>query len=266
MKNSRIACTILCFLFLQAISLRGAPELPDKENFHIFLLVGQSNMAGRGKVTPADKKPHPRVLMLNKAGQWVPATDPLHFDKPGLVGVGLGKTFGTIVAEKNPGITVGLIPCAHGGSPISVWQPGKYYKPTRGHPWDDAIKRAKLAMKGGALKGILWHQGESDSKQGLAEVYEKKLHDLISRFRRELDAPQVPFIAGQMGVFKERPWSDAKKRVDQAHLELPKKLKHAGFVDSKGLGHKGDRVHFSASSYRELGRRYAEAFFKLTTR
>ena len=266
MSNSRFGTLILCFLFFQAISPSGAAELPDKENFHLFLLVGQSNMAGRGKVTLADKKPHPRVLMLNKAGQWVPAADPLHFDKPGMVGVGLGKTFGTIVAEKNPGITVGLIPCAHGGSPISVWQPGKYYNPTRGHPWDDAIKRAKLAMNAGTLKGILWHQGESDSKQGLAEAYEKKLHDLISRFRRELDAPQVPFIAGQMGVFKERPWSDAKKLVDQAHRELPKKLKHADFVDSKGLSHKGDRVHFHASSYRELGRRYAEAFFKLTTR
>ena len=264
MNCKRFGILILGFLFVQAISLRGAPVLPNKENFHLFLLVGQSNMAGRGKVGPADKKPHPRVLMLNKAGEWAPATDPLHFDKPGMVGVGLGKTFGTIVAEKSPGIAVGLIPCAHGGSPISVWQPGKYYRPTRGHPWDDAMKRAKLAMKTGTLKGILWHQGESDSKQGLAEAYEKKLHDLVSRFRKELDAPQVPFIAGQMGVFEERPWSEAKKRVDQAHRELPMKMKNAGFVNSKGLAHKGDKVHFDASSYRELGRRYADVFFKLT--
>jgi len=223
MRRKRFGTLILGFLFVQTACLR-AVELPNKENFHLFLLVGQSNMAGRGKVTPADKKPHPRVLMLNKAGQWAPATDPLHFDKPRMVGVGLGKTFGTVIAEKSPGITVGLIPCAHGGSPISVWQPGRYYKPTRGHPWDDAIKRANLAMKAGTLKGILWHQGESDSKQGLAEVYEKKLHDLVSRFRKELNARQVPFIAGQMGIFKERPWSDAKKRVDQVHRELPRKL------------------------------------------
>jgi hypothetical protein len=265
MKNSRIAGTILCFLFFQAISPSGATELPAKEKFHLFLLVGQSNMAGRGKVTPADKKPHPRVLMLTKAGKWTPAIDPLHFDKPGMVGVGIGKTFGSLVAEANPGITIGLIPCAHGGSPISSWQPGQYYKPTRGHPWDDAIKRARLAMKAGALKGILWHQGESDSKKGLAEVYEKKLHDLVSSFRRELDVPQVPFVAGQMGIFKERPWNDAKKLVDQAHRELPIKLKRAGFVDAKGLEHKGDKVHFDASSYRELGRRYAKAFFELTS-
>ena len=265
MRRKRYFSLILGFLFFQAISLRGATELPAKENFHLFLLVGQSNMAGRGKVTPADKKPHPRVLMLKKAGQWVPAADPLHFDKPRMVGVGLGKTFGTLVAQKSPEVTVGLIPCAHGGSPISVWQPGRYYKPTRGHPWDDAIKRSKLAMKAGTLKGILWHQGESDSKAGLAEAYEKKLHDLVARFRKELDAREAPFLAGQMGIFKERPWSDAKKRVDQAHRELPKKLKHAGFVGAKGLDHKGDQTHFDASSYRELGRRYADVFFKLTS-
>jgi len=98
MRRKRYFSLILGFLFFQAISLRGATELPTKENFHLFLLVGQSNMAGRGKVTPADKKAHPRVLMLNKAGQWVPAADPLHFDKPRMVGVGLGKTFGTLVA------------------------------------------------------------------------------------------------------------------------------------------------------------------------
>ncbi len=264
MRRNQFTFLILSSLFIQTICLRAVPELPAKENFHLFLLVGQSNMAGRGKVAPADKKPHPRVLMLNKVGEWVPAADPLHFDKPGMVGVGLGKTFGVMVAEKNPGVTVGLIPCAHGGSPIAVWQPGRYYKPTRGHPWDDAIKRAKLAMKAGTLKGILWHQGESDSKKGLAEVYERKLHDLVSRFRKELAAPQVPFVAGQMGLFKERPWSDAKKLVDQVHRELPVKIKNAGFVDSKGLSHKGDKTHFEASSYRELGRRYADVFFKLT--
>ena len=80
-------------------------------------------------------------------------------------------------------------------------------------------------MKDGVLKGILWHQGESDSRAGPAEVYEKKLHDLISRFRKELNAPEVPFIAGQMGQFVERPWSDAKKLVDTAHRSLPEKVK-----------------------------------------
>lgn len=68
--------------------------LPAKENFHLFLLVSQSNMAGRGEVTADDQRPDPRVLMLDKEGRWVPAVDPMHFDKPAVVGVGLGRTFG----------------------------------------------------------------------------------------------------------------------------------------------------------------------------
>ena len=71
----------------------ATPELPAKENFHLYLLVGQSNMAGRGKVTEQDKETHPRVLVFNKQGKWAPAVDPLHFDKPGIAGVGLGKSF-----------------------------------------------------------------------------------------------------------------------------------------------------------------------------
>ena len=266
MTHTRISISILCLLLFQVIPPGGAAELPDKENFHLFLLVGQSNMAGRGKVTPDDRKPHPRVLMLTKAGQWVPAADPVHFDKPGMVGVGLGKTFGALIAEKKPGITVGLIPCAHGGSPISAWQPGQYYKPTRGYPWDDAIKRAGTAMKKGSLKGILWHQGESDSRKGLAGIYEARLHELVARFRAQLEAPEVPFIAGQMGIFPERPWSDPKKQVDHAHRDLATKVSNAAFVPANGLNHKGDKVHFSADACRELGRRFAKAYLGLGNR
>lgn len=265
-KFFTIITLLTCGLLSASLSGQAAEQvtLPDAQNLHLYLLVGQSNMAGRGKVTEQDKQPHPRVLMLNKERQWVPAVDPLHFDKPSVVGVGIGKTFGIEIASDNPGITIGLIPCAVGGSPISSWQPGEFYPPTQSHPWDDAIARAKVAMKAGTLKGILWHQGESDSKDGLAEIHEEKLHDLIARFRKELQAPDVPFIAGQMGQFAERPWSDAKKKVDAAHQHLADKVKHAAFVSSDGLKHKGDEVHFDADSYRELGRRYADAYRRLT--
>jgi hypothetical protein len=198
--------------------------------------------------------------MLSKNDRWVPAVDPLHFDKPGVVGVGLGRTFGIEIAEADPDITVGLIPCAAGGSPIASWEPGGYHGQTRSHPYDDSIRRAKVALKSGTLKGILWHQGESDSQAGKAEVYEEKLHALIARFRKELDAPNIPFIAGQMGQFAERPWSEAKRLVDKAHQDLPTKVPHTAFVDSDELTHKGDQVHFDAKSYREFGRRYAKAY------
>lgn len=239
-------------------------KLPSKDRLHLFLLVGQSNMAGRGKVEDQDTTPHPRVLMLNKKTKWVPAVAPLHFDKPGIVGVGLGRTFGIEIANANPEITVGLIPCGVGGSPISTWEPGKFYPATKSHPYDDALRRARVAIKNGTLKGILWHQGESDSKPDAAPLYAKKLHELIARFREELNAPDAPFIAGQMGQFKESPWSDAKKQVDAVHQQLPEKVPHSAFVSSDGLSHKGDKVHFDSKSYRELGKRYAKAYQSLT--
>jgi len=187
----------------------------------------------------------------------------LHFDKPG-AGTGLGKTFAIEIAAANPDIVVGLIPCAVGGSPIDSWRPGEFYPATKSHPWDDAIRRAKLAMKSGVLKGILWHQGESDSKDTLATTYEPKLHDLISRLRKELDAPKVPFLVGQLGQFSDQPWDNARKQVDQAHRNLPSRIPHTAFVSSEGLRHKGDKVHFDTASYREFGKRYAQAFLRLT--
>lgn len=262
MFNLGFAVRLAAIVSIGLTAALGQPALPAKDKFHLFLLVGQSNMAGRGIVAAEDKVPPARVLMLSKAGEWVPAVDPLHFDKPA-AGVGLGRTFGIEIAAATADVTIGLIPCAVGGSPIDAWRPGEFYQPTRSHPWDDAIRRAKLALQSGTLKGILWHQGESDSSRELAPVYERKLHELIARFREELKAPAVPFIAGQLGQFAEAPWTEYRQQVDAAHRALPAKVKNTAFVSSDGLSHKGDKVHFDSESYRELGRRYAKAYLEL---
>lgn len=256
---------ILCLLafFVSVFAAAEDAPLPAKDKFHLFLLVGQSNMAGRGVVETQDLVVNPKVLMLSKEGKWVPAVDPMHFDKPA-AGVGLGKTFGQIIAEANPGVTIGLIPCAVGGSPIDTWKPGVFYPATKSHPWDDMVKRVELALPAGTLKGILWHQGESDSLPGLAETYAAKLQDLVKRLRELVKAPEVPFIAGQMGMFEGVPWTPEKVLVDKVHRELPKLVPHTAFVTAEGLNHKGDKVHFDSAAYRELGKRYAAAFLKMT--
>jgi hypothetical protein len=265
--NARAAVLLaglgVAFGWLLAPSEAAQAPIPPKARFRLFLLVGQSNMAGRGEVTPADTHPHPRVMMLSRSGAWVPAADPMHFDKPDVVGVGLGRSFGISLADADPSIAIGLIPAAVGGSPIDTWKPGIFYPPTRSHPWDDAIARARLAMPAGTLDGILWHQGESDATPELAPGYQAKLDDLIARFRATLEAPDVPFIAGQMGRFRDHPWDAARTEVDRAHRNLPGRVRRTAYVSAEGLAHKGDGVHFDAESYRLLGRRYAEAYTAL---
>ena len=235
--------------------------MEQERDFHLYLLTGQSNMAGRGQVEPQNREIHPRVFMLDKAGKWVPAVDPLHFDKS-IAGVGPGLTFGRIMADREPSIRVGLIPCAAGGSPISVWKHGGFWEQTNSKPYDDTIERTGIAMKNGILKGILWHQGESDSNENDAELYEDRLVELINTLRRELSAPEVPFVAAALGDFVVEGNPHARV-VNGALRRIPQRVKNTAYVDSNGLDHKGDNVHFSAESARELGRRYAEAMIRL---
>jgi len=217
-------------------------------NFHLYLLIGQSNMAGRGKIELQDKVAVPRVLMLNKANEWVSAVDPIHFDKT-IAGVSLGRTFGIEMAKANKEVKIGLIPCAVGGTPIRRWQ-------QQGDLYQAALKRAKIAQKDGVIKGILWHQGENDSgKEETAKIYEQQLHAMVNAWRKDLNGGNIPIVVGEMGRFYKR--AKFKHVVDAALMALPGKMKHAAWVSAEGLNHKGDVVHFNAAGYRELGKRYA---------
>jgi len=218
-------------------------------------------MAGRGVVEKIDQKQHPRILMLNKENNWVLAHEPMHFDKPERIGTGLGFAFAHAMAEhnaqKNIKTKIGLIPSAVGGSSISVWKPGGFYKTTQVHPYDDAIKRAKIAMESGTLKAILWHQGESDSSARKAPHYKQALITLAAGLRQDLQAPDIPFIVGGLGGFveKRRPQS---VQINAILQDAPNFIPNTVFVSASGLKDKGDNLHFNSASYRALGKRYAE--------
>lgn len=253
------ALTAVALLVVQARGERNMTEQarPLRQDFHLYLLIGQSNMAGRGRIAGQDTKVHPRVLTLNKAGKWVAAKDPIHFDKR-FAAVGPGLTFGKVMAERDKSVRIGLIPCAVGGTSISKWQPGARDSVTRTHPYDDAIRRARLAMADGVLKGILWHQGEGDQSPEASGKYLRRLVTLVKTLRKDLKAPDVPFVAGQLGEFLTR-----RQGVNDAIRRAMLQVRHAACVDSARLGHKGDKVHFSAAAARELGRRYARAIVPL---
>jgi Carbohydrate esterase, sialic acid-specific acetylesterase len=231
----------------------------------LFVLAGQSNMAGRGVVEADDRVSHPRVEMLTRDLVWAPAVDPVHFDKPA-AGVGPGRAFGLAIAAHDGSAQVGLVPTAVGGSPISAWRPGALYAETGTHPYDDALARVRVAQRSGRVRAVLWHQGESDATPALSVAYADRLRELIARFRADLGEPDLPFLIGQLGQFEGAPWSAAKVRVDSAQRAVAASMHNVAFVTAEGLVDKGDTLHFDARSARELGRRYAAAYERMVER
>lgn len=214
----------------------------------LFLLIGQSNMAGRGKVEEQDKVENPNIFMLTKDLKWVVAKDPVHFDK-GAAGVGLCSEFARDLHKADPKSNIGLIPCAMGGSSLDQWQPGKPLYTT-------AVTRAKEALKQGKLAGILWHQGESDAKPELIATYPARFETMITQLRKELGAENVPVLIGEV-----IPGHGKHDEVNVALAETAKKTSNAVLVSSADLGKK--QLHYDSADYRALGKRYAEAFLKM---
>ena len=256
-----MATSLVVTINHSAISADDASiKLPAKEKLHLYLLIGQSNMAGRGEVEAADKVAHPRVLAFSKDHAWTPAVDPLHFDKSS-AGVGLGSTFGRVMAEADPSITIGLVPCAVGGTPLSRWEKDRDL-------YEQAIVRAKLALKDGTLKGILWHQGEADSaKEETARSYADRLSQMIQDMRAELNAEQAPFVAGELGRFLRKVNAQGNPSFwplvnEQLHA-IPARVPRTAVASSEGLAAKSDQVHFDSASLREYGKRYAAAMQNL---
>lgn len=262
-KSVSLICSAVLLLLLGcSTASQPVAELPESP-LHIYLLAGQSNMAGRGDVEDLDRTPVPNVFALNSAMEWVEAKEPLHFDKPDVIGVGPGFAFGRAMAEANPGVRIGLIPGAVGGSSIRAWLPNEVHTQTNSRPWDDALSRTfrVLAQQGGELKGIIWHQGESDSNE-FAPQYEAALVDLVERFRREFHDPDLPFIAAQLADFYVAD-NSAGGEINAAIANLPERLPHTAVVTAEGLTPKSDNIHLDTASAREIGRRYAEAMLAL---
>jgi hypothetical protein len=239
-------------LFLAAIasliSVTSAFAQEAPKDMKLFLLIGQSNMAGRGKVEEQDKVENPNIFMLTKDLKWVVAKDPVHFDK-GAAGVGLCSEFARDLHKADPKSNIGLIPCAMGGSSLDQWQPGKPLYTT-------AVTRAKEALKQGKLAGILWHQGESDAKPELIATYPARFETMITQLRKELGAENVPVLIGEV-----IPGHGKHDEVNVALAETAKKTSNAVLVSSADLGKK--QLHYDSADYRALGKRYAEAFLKM---
>lgn len=224
---------------------------------NIFLLTGQSNMAGRGPLDTVEPVSHPNIRVLREEG-WREASEPLHDDRPERAGIGLAMSFAQRLLERSPESVIGLVPCAEGGSPLSRWMPGQDLS-------ERALALGRRALADGELRGILWHQGESDSaNKSDATSYAARLTKVIAHFRQQLGTPRVPFVAGQLGLFLRE--LDNKLYfavVNDALLAAASTVPLYACASARDLGDKGDHVHFDSPALREFGNRYAAEFFEL---
>ena len=239
-------CLFFAVALLAAVCAAGSGEMD------VYLLMGQSNMAGRGKLAPEDKAAPENIYKLDASDEWVPASEPIHFDKS-VAGAGLAASFAKRVAR--PGVKVGLVPCAVGGTPLSRWIPG-------GDLYSNAVRRAKIAQKSGKLRAILWHQGEADCAKGKYETYGERLSKMVPALRRDLGVgDEVPFIAGELGDFLEVRHPGSKHPVVNEGIRgCTNSVPNFHAVSAKGLTPNGDNLHFNTKSLREFGERYAEAY------
>jgi Carbohydrate esterase, sialic acid-specific acetylesterase len=226
---------------------------------HSFLMIGQSNMAGRGflKDVPPIYDEHIKML---RNGLWQIMSEPINYDRPG-AGIGLAASFAAAWRLQHPEEAIGLIPCADGGTSLDDWAVG-------GALFEHAVFQAKLAQRTSRLDGILWHQGESDCSPERAELYCAKLTVIIDALRRELHAPEIPLVIGGLGDYLTKgmygAYFTAYPLVNSALQKFAEITPHCYFVTASGLTANPDEIHFNAASQRIFGIRYFKAFTHLT--
>jgi hypothetical protein len=250
------------FLLTTLLTAGDLPaQLPYGYPIDIYLLAGQSNMSGRGTPAFQDSSAHPRVFALDALGRVVPATEPLHWDRP-TAGVGPGLAFGKAMAAADTNRVILLVPAAVGGTRIEQWRPGGYDPVSQTQPYDEALSRVAAAReRGGEIRGILWHQGESNSRMDLVGGYRNKLIELVGRFRQDLGIDTLAFVAGEL--------------LPNGQLGRPAELINQAIRGGRGFisdyrvvaadppDHQGDFIHFDADTARRLGQAYAEAMLQL---
>ena len=262
------------------MALSQVNAAPDP-NFHIYLAFGQSNMEGQGDIEQQDKSVDDRFQVLWAAdngscsgktkGKWSTAVPPLAHCQ----GAKLGPTdyFGRTMVEKtDPQIKVGVIVVAVAGCSIQLFDKNSYANYARtqqswmtqrindygGNPYGRLIEMAKKAQEEGVIKGIIFHQGETDAGDGNWPSAVKKVYDNIIK---DLGLENnIPFLAGE--VLRSGVSAGANNNI----AKLPQQSKNFYVVSSEGFNQAlgdGQNVHFSSQEYLDFGKRYAEKMIEV---
>ena len=218
-----------------------------------FLLIGQSNMAGRGRITEAHEIDTTHIFTLIN-GRWTQMFRPINHDSR-FSGVNLAESFAESYAKEH-NVEVGLICCADGGTKLEQWMPGELL-------YDNAVNCAKLAQRTSKIVGVLWHQGESDCSYERYSTYKDRFEKMMASLRKDLNLHDVPFLLGGLGDYL----ADCTRfdfsnytHVNKALKSITQENKLTAFVPADGLTAGSDTVHFSSDSLYEFGLRYFKVF------
>ena len=220
---------------------------------HSFLLIGQSNMAGRGFLSEACEIDVRHIKTLRN-GRWQQMFRPINPDRS-TAGVNLAESFAEAYAAKY-GVDVGLICCADGGTSLEQWQEGSIL-------YENAVNQARLAMRTSNIVGILWHQGEADREATLASTYVERFEKMITAMKRDIGIGDMPVILGELGEFLGTSTVVNYRTVNEQLHKIAERNTYTGVASSKGLTSNPDNLHFNAKSLYEFGLRYFAEFEKL---
>ena len=230
-----------------------------KENVWVFIMAGQSNMAGRGVVEPEDTIPDKRVLSINRNGEIIIAKEPLHFYEPERTGLDCGLSFAKALITKIPdSVSVLIIPTAVGGSSIRQWLGDSAFRNVK--LFSNFVSKVEIAKRNGVIKGILWHQGESDANEINIPLHKQRLHLLFSKFRIVVGNNELPILLGELGSFSGN--RDNFNLINKSIHEFAAEDKNSSVILTGDLKDKGDQLHFNSEGLRTMGKRFAEAWLK----
>jgi hypothetical protein len=240
-------------------SIERVEKIPGRKNVWVFILAGQSNMAGRGFVEPQDTLPSERVLTIKENGQLVYAKEPLHFYEPTLTGLDCGLSFGKYLIKNIPNsISILLIPTAVGGSSVLQWLRDSTYRNVT--LLSNFNEKVEIGKRFGQVKGILWHQGESDANLKDIPMYKERLAELFKKFRSTIGNESLPILIGELGTYSKDPlnWNS----INQAIKNYAVTDKNTAIISTADLKDKGDKIHFNSEGQRLMGQRFANEYIK----
>lgn len=238
----------------------------------LFILAGQSNIAGRGEIPKSGQNTNPRAFVFGNDYHWRIAAEPI--DDPSSqvdkvsedpdAGFSPASAFATSLLEQRPDMVIGLIPCARGGSSIYQWRRSLSENTLYG----SCLKRVRAASTMGNVTGILFFQGEADAID--PELYQEselfphewgdRFVDFVNNWRNDLELPELPVVFAQIGsnIAPDIFINWAVVREQQRSVEMPLCV----MIKTDDLTLK-DAVHFTPGSYQTIGKRFAEAYLTL---